>query len=380
MHMSLVEKASKTPSAGGCAESGWEAAWEVELSDGGRTGGDARRYETAMSHALALAANGPLTGGNPQVGCILLDDAGNPIAEGWHRGAGTAHAEVDALSRLAPGQHADTAIVTLEPCNHTGRTGPCALALIEAGVRRVVYAVDDPGAASGGGAERLRAAGVEVIGGVHADEVERFLAWWLTAQRRGRAWATVKWASTLDGRAAAEDGSSQWITAAEARADAHRLRETHDAILTGTGTVLADDPSMTARDVDGGLLSHQPTPIVAGARAIPPGARIRRHPAGLVEAGATPLRTILEEAHRRGETRVLVEAGPTLTSAVLREGLADELRVYLAPALLGGPGTAIGSLGVQDIDAAIRLDLIEVRRLGPDLALTLRPLPVGEGA
>jgi len=374
MHMSSAEAAPQAPTqAGEWAESGWKAAWEVQLSDGRRTGGDTRRYETAMSHALALAANGPLTGGNPQVGCILLDDAGNPIAEGWHRGAGTAHAEVDALSRLAPGQHADTAIVTLDPCNHTGRTGPCALALIDAGIRRVVYAVDDPGAASGGGAERLRAAGVEVIAGVHADEVERFLAWWLVAQRRGRAWATVKWASTLDGRAAAADGTSQWITSPEARADAHRLRETHDAILTGTGTVLADDPSMTARDGDGALLRHQPTPIVAGAREIPQDARIRRHPAGLVTAGAQSLTSILEEAYRRGETRVLVEAGPTLTSAVLREGLADELRVYLAPALLGGPATAIGSLGIDGIGDAMRLDLIELRRLGPDLGLTLRP-------
>ncbi len=341
---------------------------------------DARRYEVAMSRALALATNGPLTGGNPQVGCILLDDAGNAIAEGWHRGAGTAHAEVDALSRLAPGQHPHTAIVTLEPCNHTGRTGPCSEALIAAGVTRVVYAVADPGANSGGGADRLRAAGVEVVSGVLAGEVERFLDWWLTAQRRGRSWVTVKWASSLDGRAAAEDGSSQWITSPEARSDGHRLRETNDAILTGTGTVLADDPSMTARTADGALLPHQPVPIVAGSRPVPRDAKLRRHPSGLVEAGAAPLRAVLEDAYQRGQTRVLVEAGPTLTSAVIREGLADELRVYLAPALLGGHGVAIRGLGIHGIDEAIRLDLVEVRRLGSDLALTLRLASPAQGA
>jgi len=331
------------------------------------------RYEPAMSHALALAANGPLTGGNPQVGCILLDDAGNAIAEGWHRGAGTPHAEVDALRQLG-GRRAHTAIVTLEPCNHTGRTGPCALALIEAGIRRVVYAVDDPGATSGGGAERLRAAGVEVVEGVHEAEVRRFLEWWLVAQQRGRSWVTVKWASTLDGRAAAADGSSQWITGPEARADGHRLRANADAILTGTGTVLADDPALTARDAEGALLPQQPVPIVIGSRAVPADARLREHPAGLVEAGDRPLDAVLRDSYERGQLRVLVEAGPRLTSSVLREGLADELHVYLAPALLGGPGLAVGELGLGTIGEAMRLSLTTVRRLGDDLALDLRPV------
>lgn len=334
------------------------------------------RYEHAMSHALSLAANGPVTGGNPQVGCILLDDAGNAIAEGWHRGAGTPHAEVDAISQLGT-RRAHTAIVTLEPCNHTGRTGPCALALIEAGIQRVIYAVDDPGAVSGGGAERLRAAGVEVIGGVLTAEVSRFIEWWLLAQRRGRSWTTLKWASTLDGRAAAADGSSQWITGPAARADGHRLRAESDAILTGTGTVLADDPSFTARAADGSLLAHQPVPVVVGNRPLPASAKLREHPAGLIEAGSMPLAEVLAETYRRGQLRVLVEAGPTLTSAILREHLADQLEIYLAPALLGGPGLAIGDLGLRSIGDARRLDLLDVRRLGPDLALTARPQPTG---
>ena len=344
------------------------AAWSPDALPAVRT-----RYELAMSHALALAANGPLTGGNPQVGCLLLDDAGNVMAEGWHRGAGTPHAEVDAISQLGT-RRPHTAIVTLEPCNHTGRTGPCALALIEAGVQRVVYAVDDPGADSGGGASRLRDAGVDVIGGVLADEVARFLEWWLVAQRRARSWTTVKWASTLDGRAAAADGTSQWITGPDARGDGHLLRGTSDAILTGTGTVLADDPSLTARAADGALLPHQPVPIVVGHRLVPATARLRAHPAGLVEAGDRPLAEVLSDTYQRGELRVLVEAGPTLTSAMLREGLADELRVYLAPALLGGPGVAIGDLGLGGISDAIRLELLDVRRLGRDLALTARPV------
>ncbi|MDQ4138059.1 MAG: bifunctional diaminohydroxyphosphoribosylaminopyrimidine deaminase/5-amino-6-(5-phosphoribosylamino)uracil reductase RibD, partial [Actinomycetota bacterium] len=169
-------------------------------------------FEQAMRHALALASHGPVTGGNPQVGCVLLDEQGVRVAEGWHRGAGTSHAEVDALSRLSASGRTDarglTAVVTLEPCNHHGRTGPCADALLTAGITRVVYAVADPGAESAGGAQHLADAGVEVIGGVLRDEVEDFLRPWLTAVRLGRPHVVVKWASTLDGRAAADDGTS----------------------------------------------------------------------------------------------------------------------------------------------------------------------------
>src|SRR3954471_13747174 len=153
--------------------------------------------ETAMRHALVLAANGPARGVNPQVGCVLLDAAGTIVAEGWHRGAGTPHAEVDALSKVADARGL-TAVVSLEPCNHTGRTGPCSVALLEAGVERVVYAISDPGHESAGGAQRLRDGGVDVIAGVLADEAEQFQHIWLTSVRRGRPWVTVKWASTLD--------------------------------------------------------------------------------------------------------------------------------------------------------------------------------------
>src|SRR5690606_38461205 len=203
-------------------------------------------YDAAMRRALELAERGPVTGGNPQVGCVLLDDAGRIVAEGWHRGAGTPHAEVDALSHLTDARGL-TAVVTLEPCNHTGRTGPCSEALVAAGIARVVYAVSDPGRVSAGGAARLRAGGVEVIPGVLAAEAAELLPVWLTAAARGRPWVTVKWASTLDGRAAAADGTSQWITGTAARQRVHEQRAASDVILVGTGTVFADDPALTAR-------------------------------------------------------------------------------------------------------------------------------------
>jgi len=332
---------------------------------------DAALLRAAMSRAVELAALGPLAGGNPRVGCVLLGPDGATVAEGWHRGAGTAHAEADALAH-ARGAAVETAVVTLEPCAHHGRTAPCADALIAAGVHRVVYAVGDPADGAGGGA-RLRAAGVETVAGIGSEAVEAQLHSWLTAVRRGRPWTTVKWAQSLDGRAAAADGSSRWITGAPARADVHRRRAESDAIVTGTGTVIADDPALTARDDAGAPLGHQPLPVVVGARPVPEGARLRRHPAGLVEVGAQPLLEVLTGLHGRGIRRVLVEAGPALTSAVLREGLADEIVAYVAPALIGGPMTTIGDLGVTSIADAIRLDLHEVARLGDDLAITLRP-------
>ena len=241
-----------------------------------------RAVERAMRRALQLALNGP-RGVNPQVGAVILSPTGEVLAEGWHRGAGTPHAEIDALTNLAATHGAEaargaTAVVTLEPCNHTGRTGPCAVALLEAGVGRVVYAVHDPGALSGGGGARLRSAGVDVEAGVLGDEGRALLDSWLTVQRLGRPHVTVKWAQSLDGRAAASDGTSQWITGPAARADVHVRRAAADAIVVGTGTLLADDPALTARRPDGSLYEHQPRPVVVGTRAVPQDAAVRRHP------------------------------------------------------------------------------------------------------
>ncbi len=341
----------------------------IELVSAGQA--NTARYQPAMRRALELAATGPITGGNPQVGCVLLNDAGDIVAEGWHHGAGTPHAEVDALAKLARPEDAAglTAVVTLEPCNHTGRTGPCSVALLAAGVARVVFALPDPGARSGGGAEHLRAGGIEVIAGVLADEAEAFLHPWLTAVSRGRPWVTVKWGSTLDGRAAASDGTSQWITGTAARQRVHEEREASDAILVGTGTVFADDPSLTARGAGGELLRHQPVPVVVGEREVPADARLRRHPAGLIETRSRDLAAILAELDARGIRRVYVEGGPTLASAVVAAGFADEFSIYLAPLLLGGEQLALRDLGIPTITEAIHLRLTSIEQLGDDLHL-----------
>ncbi len=326
---------------------------------------------TAMRHALALAERGPATGVNPQVGCVLLDATGTIVAEGWHRGAGTPHAEVDALSRV-PDARGLTAVVTLEPCNHYGRTGPCTEALIAAGVRRVVYAVEDPGRLSGGGAARLRAAGVEVTGGVLAEEVGEFLRPWLTAERLGRPFVLLKWAATLDGRVAAADGTSRWITGTAARQRVHEQRARADAILVGTGTVLADDPELTARGDAGELMPVQPMPVVVGERPVPADARVRRHPAGLVETRSRDLAAILRDLYDRGVRRVYVEGGPTLATALVAADLVDDYAVYLAPTLVGGDRLAIGDIGIPTLADARRLRLDAVERLGDDVLLLAR--------
>ena len=334
-----------------------------------------RLESEAMRHALSLAAHGPAHGVNPQVGCVLLAQTGEVIAEGWHRGAGTPHAEVDALSRLGPGAaRGATAVVTLEPCNHTGRTGPCSEALIAEGVSRVVFAVADPGRDSGGGAARLREAGVDVEGGVLADDVERAMHAWLTSERLGRPYVTLKWASTLDGRAAAEDGTSRWITGAAARQRVHEQRAASDAILVGTGTVLADDPSLTARGDAGELMPHQPIPVVIGERPVPADAAVRRHPQPLIQTGSRDLASILADLFARGIRHAYVEGGPTVASALVSAGLVDEYSVYLAPALLGGSRLALGDIGVPTIAGARRLRIESVESLGEDLLITARPI------
>lgn len=359
--------------------------------------------EGAMRRALALAERGPANDVNPQVGCVLLDPEGRIVAEGWHRGSGTPHAEVDALAHLAEELRANpaglTAVVTLEPCNHTGRTGPCAAALRDAGIRAVVYALADPGAASSGGAETLREAGAEVIGGVLETEARELLGPWFARQpgatdpsaeplRQDRPRVIVKWAQTLDGRAAAHDGTSRWITGPEARADVHRRRATADAILVGTGTLLADDPSLTARAADGSLLveaAKQPIPVVLGRRPVPASAALLGHPAlaarGLTEPiqlSGTDLAADLAKLWAHGIRSVFVEGGPTVASAFIAAGLADEVLVYIAPALLGGPRLAVGDLGIATMQGILRLTVSGVERLGTDLLIKAAFAAAGE--
>ena len=344
-----------------------------------------------MRRALDLAHRGPAIDANPQVGCVILDPESRIIAEGWHRGSGTAHAETDALARV-PHEWRDrmrelTAVVTLEPCNHTGRTGPCARALVESGIASVVFALHDPGVMSSGGEHVLRDAGIAVESGVLAGAARMLLAPWFARHAAAggdelpaRPRVTVKWAQTLDGRAAAADGSSQWITGAAARADVHRQRAAADAILVGTGTLLSDDPALTARDAAGDFLvpaEEQPIPVVLGHREIPEHARVRTHPALAAHGMGAPIQlhgedlaADLASLHARGIRSLFVEGGPTVASAFIASGLADELLVYVAPALLGGERLAIGDLGIDSIDGILRATDAQITRLGDDLRLT----------
>lgn len=327
-------------------------------------------YDDAMRRAIAVAARGPRWGENPQVGCVLLDDAGTIVAEGWHRGAGSAHAEVDALSKLESARGL-TAVVTLEPCNHTGRTGPCALALIEAGVKRVVFSVADPGELAGGGATTLRDAGVEVVPAVLENEGHRLIERWLTANKLGRPWVTAKWGSSLDGRIAADDGTSQWITSSEARNHIHELRSLHDAIAVGTGTAISDNPTLTARTPKGDLFPHQPIPVVIGSRPIPAGSTLSAHPRGLVtESGK--LSEILDRLYATGVRSLFLEGGPTLTNSFIREGLVDEYVICFGPLLLGGRNGATSDLGISTLSDARRLSIIDTVTLGDTVVITAR--------
>ncbi len=329
-------------------------------------------YAVAMRRALTLAAQGPSTGVNPQVGAVLLDATGQIVAEGWHRGVGTPHAEVDALSQIADASGL-TAVVSLEPCNHTGHTGPCSVALIDAGVARVVYAVADPSPIAGGGAQRLRDAGIEVISGVLAEQATEFQYRWLTAVRLRRPFVTVKWAASLDGRAAAADGSSQWITGTASRQKVHEERARADAILVGTGTVLADDPTLTARGDAGELLEHQPLPVVIGVRPISGDAKLWDHPRGVLESGSRDLPEVLRWLFEQGIRRAYVEGGPTLASAFVAAGLVDEYSIYLAPKLIGGPTLALRDIGVGTIGEAKNLHITSIENLGDDLLISARP-------
>ncbi|WP_098458858.1 bifunctional diaminohydroxyphosphoribosylaminopyrimidine deaminase/5-amino-6-(5-phosphoribosylamino)uracil reductase RibD [Flavimobilis soli] len=346
----------------------------------------------AANVALRLAALGPAHGPNPRVGCVLLaprvdgapSDAPRAVlGTGYHRGSGTAHAEVDAIAAARRRGHdtrGATAVVTLEPCNHTGRTGPCAEALIAAGVAEVVHLVPDPNPAAAGGAERLRAAGVQVPGPLEdgAGPGHDLLRVWLHAVTTGRPFVTLKTATSLDGRVAAIDGTSRWITSAQSRAHAHRVRRTVDAIAVGTATVLADDPTLTARtpgdaDPDG----HQPVRVVVGHRDVPSRARLRTAPGGpLVHVRTHDVRVVLAELAAREVRHLLVEGGPTLAAAFLRAGLVDEVHAYVAPVLLGAGPSALADLGVTTIDAALRLETLSTQPLGPDVLVVARPQPV----
>jgi len=298
--------------------------------------------QAAMTRALALAASpGVPLGPNPRVGCVLLTEDGTTVAEGFHRGAGAPHAEADALARAGSAARGTTAVVTLEPCNHTGRTGPCARALADAGVARVVYAQADTNPVATGGAEALRAAGVDVEGGLLADQARALNREWTFAVESGRPFVTWKFATTLDGRSAAADGTSRWVSSAPARRDTHRLRALCDAILVGTGTVLVDDPQLTVRDDEDRNLprERQPLRAVMGLRDVPAGRRVLDDAAATVLLRTRDPHEALAALRERDRQHVFLEGGPTLAGAFLREGLIDEA-VTTWPRCCSAPGGA----------------------------------------
>jgi diaminohydroxyphosphoribosylaminopyrimidine deaminase/5-amino-6-(5-phosphoribosylamino)uracil reductase len=312
-----------------------------------------------MDRALALAAAvRGTTSPNPWVGCVLQAADGRTF-EGATQPPGGPHAEAVALAAAGDAARGATAWVTLEPCSHHGRTPPCADALVDAGVTRVVVAIEDPDEqVAGRGVERLRAAGVEVEVGCRGTEAADQLAPYLKHRRTGRPYVVLKLAASLDGRTAAPDGSSRWITGEEARTDAHRLRAESDAVLVGAGTVRDDDPSLTVRHVDG----RDPLRVVLGHA--PEGAKV--HPC-LELTGS--LDGVLDELGSRDVLQVLVEGGATVAGAFHRAGLVDRYVLYLAPALFGGddgPGVFTGP-GAPTIAEVWRGRIVAVERLGGDL-------------
>ena len=333
----------------------------------------------AMSRAVELASRAwGTTSPNPVVGCVILGADGHTVVgEGFTRPAGGPHAEVVALAAAGEAARAGTAVVTLEPCNHTGRTGPCTTALLDAGIARVIVGVRDPDPVAAGGAEALRAAGVEVV--ITDDEAAaRVNEHWLVAIRQRRPFVVWKYAASLDGRSAAADGTSRWITGELARTDVHRLRARADAVVVGVGTVLADDPDLTVRHIPA---TRQPLRVVLDSDGrTPPTARVRDESAATLiltteQVPRHDVRAALEFLYERGIRSVLLEGGPRLAGAFLEAGCVNEVVGYVAPVLLGQGAAALQTTELgSTISAALRLQVSDVTSFGPDLRVTARPV------
>lgn len=352
-----------------------------------------------MAQAINLAKRGRYTTDpNPRVGCVLVRD-GRVIGEGWHVKAGQGHAEVEALKNV-PDAKGATAYVTLEPCSHHGRTPPCCDALINAGVSRVVVAMQDPNPqVSGSGLEKLKAAGIEVSCGVLQEDALALNRGFIKRMTENRPFVRSKLAMSLDGRTAMASGESKWITSAEARADVHRLRAESSAILTGINTVLADNPALNARIDE---LVEQPVRVVLDAQLrMPVAAQMVKLPGRSLiltcsqdeqkqqvlqqggfevyqlpgKDGRLDLHAVMDFLSRQQINELLVEAGSILNGALLAEGLVDEWVVYMAPCILGDQGRGLFSLpGLQQMADKKNLKLRDVRQVGQDLKLTYTPL------
>lgn len=354
-----------------------------------------------MQRALELAERGRATvRPNPLVGCVVVRD-GQVVGEGWHERAGGPHAEVVALQEAGSAATGATMYVTLEPCAHAGRTGPCTAAMIDAGVSRVVFGAADQ---RHGGSDELREAGVEVTGGVNDAEAAAQNEVFFHARATGRPHVTLKIAQSLDGRVAAADGSSRWITSQQSRTEGHRLRAAVDAVLVGVGTVLADDPALTVRHVSAPLGQPRAVVLDTGART-PTSARLSRpgtivvtgpgaddertgalRDAGVdvvtVERGETGVRldAALRVLHDRGVRSVLAEGGPRVAGSLLDAGLVQRLVAFVAPCVLGADGRAsVAGRGPATLDERWTLEFDAVSRVGPDIRLEARPAAPADG-
>ena len=320
-------------------------------------------WDEHMRVALALAAQGPRSL-NPQVGCVIVDASGDVVGRGFHSGAGTAHAEVVALSEAGPRARGATAVVTLEPCRHTGRTGPCTTALMDAGIVRVVYAQTDPTQDASGGETVLRDAGIDVVAGVLAHDAQRLTRGWTSMQLRGRPHITLKCAMSMDGRVSGPSGGPTPITGEDARSWAHAERARTDAIIVGTGTVLADNPALTARLADGSLAARQPLRVVVGTRPIPETSRVLDETAPTLLVQSNDPRELMRALVEAGVQDAIVEGGPTLAGALVSTDLVDSVVWLIGPMLLGAGLAALPSL-----PAPRRLSVHSVVMLGADIKI-----------
>jgi len=318
-----------------------------------------------MARAIGLASKADLARDiNPRVGAVIVDTTGTIIGEGWHDGSGTAHAEVMAIAQAGSKAVGATLYCTLEPCNAQGKTGPCAQAVIAAGITKVVIAQADPHQAMSGGAKTLQAAGIEVEVGLLQESAVALNSSWNFAQENNRPWVIWKVATTLDGFVAAEDGTSKWITGEPARERVQEIRASVGAILTGTGTVLADDPLLTARALPD---AQQPLRVIVGDRELPATSQIFTggRPAIRMAGDLSKVITELWQAH--GVHKVLVEAGSHVSQSLWSANLVDEVYWFQAPMILGSGKPAIGSFGVNTLANASRFPEYQVDRVGLDL-------------
>jgi len=330
-------------------------------------------YTVAMQRAIALSEKGlGKTAPNPIVGAVIIDDAGNVIGEGFHdRMNSKDHAEVVAIANATKNPKGATIVVTLEPCNHKGSTGPCTQAIIDAGISTVVFAVDDPNPVASGGAEVLRAAGIKVISGVLAEEAAHANRAWLMKIKKNRPFFTWKVATTLDAKIAAVDGTSKWITNETSRADVQVLRRQSDAILVGTNTVITDDQHLIPRGNFAGYF-HNPIRVICGEQDLPKDAKIFDATAQTFVVKSKDLDLLVEKLNELKINHVFVEAGPTLASAMVDHCLMDELVIYQAPSLLGS-GKPFFTFDYQTtISDQMRLDHISTVVLDGDVKSVYR--------